>query len=276
MSRAFHPTYALIALCPLLGFGANADAATAKLTAAQIVDKNIAARGGLEKWRAVQTLSWSGKLDAGGGNTPSLNLKIPGMPPAPPPSQKPASQVQLPFVLEMKRGRKSRLEIIFNGETAVQVYDGTQGWKLRPFLNRHEVEPFTAAELEVAASQSDLDGTLVDYAAKGTKVELESVEQVEGRDAYKLKLTLKNQRVLHEWIDAQTFLDVKIDGTPRKLDGKPHAVSIFMRDYRNVNGLQIPHVLETVVQGVKRTEKIEIEKVVVNPRLDESRFSKPT
>ncbi|MGH8262567.1 MAG: outer membrane lipoprotein-sorting protein [Steroidobacteraceae bacterium] len=276
MSRACNLTVALIALSPLLGFSVSASAAPAKLTAAQIVDKNIAARGGLEKWRAVQTLSWSGKLDAGGGNEPTLNLKIPGMPPAPPPSQKPAGQAQLPFVLEMKRGRKSRLEIIFNGETAVQAYDGTQGWKLRPFLNRHEVEPFTAAELEVAASQSDLDGTLVDYAAKGTKVELESVEQVEGRDAYKLKLTLKNQRVLREWIDAQTFLEVKIEGTPRKLDGKPHSVSIFMRDYRNVNGLQIPHLLETVVQGVKRTEKIEIEKVVVNARLDESRFSKPT
>lgn len=274
MTRAFKLTLALIALSPLLGFSASA--APAKLTVAEIVDKNIAARGGLEKWRAVQTLSWSGKLDAGGGNEPALNMKIPGRPPAPPPSDKPVAQAQLPFVLEMKRGRKSRLEVVFNGETAVQVYDGTHGWKLRPFLNRHEVEPFTPAELEIAASQSDLDGQLVDYAAKGTKVELEGVEQVEGRDTYKLRLTLRNQRVLHDWIDAQTFLDVKIDGTPRKLDGKPHEVSIFMRDYRSVNGLQIPHVLETVVKGVKRTEKIEIERVVVNPRLDESRFTKPT
>jgi hypothetical protein len=274
MSRAFNLTLALMALSPLLG--SSATAAPAKLTAAEIVEKNIAARGGLEKWRAVQTLSWSGKLDAGGGNEPALNMKIPGMPPPPPPSDKPAAQAQLPFVLEMRRGRKSRLEVVFNGETAVQVYDGTKGWKLRPFLNRHEVEPFTPAELEVAQSQSDLDGALVDYAAKGTKVELEGVEPVEGRDTYKLKLTLKNRRVMHDWIDAQTFLDVKIDGSPRKLDGKPHDVAIFMRDYRNVNGLQIPHLLETVIQGVKRTEKIEIEKVVVNPRLDESRFTKPT
>jgi hypothetical protein len=69
---------------------------------------------------------------------------------------------------------------------------------------------------------------------------------------------------------------VKIDGTPRRLDGKEHAVEVFMRDYRPVNGLQIPHLLETTVQGVDRTEKILIEKVVVNPRLDESRFAKPT
>jgi hypothetical protein len=43
-----------------------------------------------------------------------------------------------------------------------------------------------------------------------------------------------------------------------------------------VAGLKVPYVIETVVQGVPRTEKIEIEKVVVNPPLDEHRFSKPT
>jgi len=274
MSRATFLTCILLALTGSLALTQQAASAPAQLSAAEIVDKNIAARGGLQKWRGVQTLSWSGKMDAGGNNQPTL--KVPGMPPPPPPSKEPAAQVQLPFVFEMKRGRKSRLEIEFKGETAVQVYDGTHGWKLRPFLNRHEVEPYTADELKLARNQADLDGHLVDYAARGTKVELAGVEKVEGKDAYKLKLTLKDKQVLHEWIDAQSFLEVKVEGAPRKLDGKPHAVSIFLRDYKAVNGLMIPHLLETNVQGVQRTEKIQIEKVVVNPRLDESRFAKPT
>jgi hypothetical protein len=244
-----------------------------KLSASEIVNKNIAARGGLSAWRAVQTLSWSGKMDAGGGN--QRQLKIPGQP-TPPPPKDPKAQVQLPFVLEMKRIRQSRLEIEFNNQTAVQVYNGTQGWKVRPFLNRHEVEPFTAAELSAAANQADLDGLLLDSAARGTQVEVEGVEPIEGKNAYKLKLTLSNKHVVHEWIDAQSFLEVKIEGAPRRLDGKEHSVEVFMRDYRSVNGLQIPHLLETSVQGVDRTEKILIEKVVVNPRLEESRFAKPT
>ncbi|HZF16708.1 MAG TPA: hypothetical protein VE046_12255 [Steroidobacteraceae bacterium] len=276
MLRATLLTVSLFALVPALPFMAKATAAPAKLTAAQVVERNMAARGGLEKWRGVKALSWAGKMDAGGGDQRRLNVKIPGMPPPPPPSKEPAAQVQLPFVLEMERPRKSRLEIEFNGQTAVQVYDGTHGWKLRPFLNRREVETFTPAELEAAGMQSEFDGALVDYAAKGTKVELEGLDKVEGKDAYKLKLTLKNGHVVHEWIDANSFLDVKLEGTPRKLDGKLHEVAIFMRDYRPVNGLQIPHLLETVVKGVPRTEKIQIEKVVVNPRLDESRFSRPT
>jgi hypothetical protein len=243
-----------------------------RLSAAQIVERSIAARGGLSAWRSVQALSWSGKMDAGGGN--QKQLKIPGMPP-PKPVENPGAQAQLPFVLEMKRARKQRLEIRFNGQTAVQVYDGTQGWKVRPFLNRRDVEPYTSAELAAAADQADLDGPLVDYVAKGTQVELEGVERVEGRTAYRLRLTLKDNHVLHDWIDAQSLLEVKMEGTPRRLDGRVHPVNVLLRDYRSVNGLQIPHLMETVVDGVARTEKIQIEKVEVNPRLDEARFRKP-
>ena len=37
------------------------------LNAAQILDKHVAARGGLQGWRAVQTLTVAGKLDAENG-----------------------------------------------------------------------------------------------------------------------------------------------------------------------------------------------------------------
>jgi hypothetical protein len=237
---------------PLVVVADTATPPVEKLSASQVVEKNVAARGGLQAWRAVKTMSMSGKLDAGG-----------------------KQNVQLPFVLEMGRTRKTRLELLFNGKTAVQVYDGTNGWKLRPFLNRNDVEPYSPAELKAAAMQADLDGPLVDYSAKGTKVDLEGVQQVEGHDAFNLKLTLKSGQVQHIWVDAQTFLDVKIEGTPRHLDGKFHPVATYLRDYRSVNGLMIPYVNETVVEGVKKTEKIVVEKVVVNPSLEASRFSKP-
>jgi outer membrane lipoprotein-sorting protein len=180
----------------------------------------------------------------------------------------------LPFRLELKRGRKSRLELDFRDKTAVQVYDGTNGWKLRPFLNRHEVETFTPDEMKAVALQSDLDGPLMDYAAKGTKVELEGTDKVEGNDTYRLKLTFKNGQTQHLWVDAKTFLETKIEGTPRRLDGKYHSVEIYYRDYRTVSGLTMPYVMETKVQGVKQTENIEIENVAVNPRVEDSRFAK--
>jgi outer membrane lipoprotein-sorting protein len=262
-----------LALVASVGLGADTRSSAANLTAEQVIEKNLAARGGLQAWRAVQTLSMSGKVDAGGNATPTRSVQgvqtagvqLP---------KRPADQVQLPFRLELKRGRKSRLELDFSGKTAVQVYDGTNGWKLRPYLNRHEVEAFTADEIKAVALQSDLDGPLMDYTAKGTTVEMDGTEKVEGNDTYRLKLTLKNGQTQHVWVDTKTFLETKIEGTPRRLDGKYHPVEIYYRDYKTVSGLMIPYVMETKVQGVKQPEKIEIENIAVNPRVEDSRFAK--
>jgi outer membrane lipoprotein-sorting protein len=260
-------------LWPVLAPAADSSAAPAKLTAAQILEKNAAARGGLAGWRAVNSLSWTGKMDAG-GNRPAI--RIPGArSKTPAPLPKPSDQqVQLPFVLEMQRPRKSRLEIQFNGQTAVQVYDGTHGWKLRPFLNRHEVETYTTQELKEAGEQSDLDGPLFESAANGTTVTVAGTDTVEGQPAYKLALTSKDKKVRNVWIDAKTFLEVKMDGTPRRLDGRYHPVTVFLRNYKTVSGLVMPMVYETSVKGVKTTEKINIDAVIVNPKLADSRFAK--
>lgn len=176
--------------------------------------------------------------------------------------------------MELARPRKMRVEVKFQGETAVQVYDGKSGWKLRPFLGRHEVEPFTAEELRIASQQSELDGPLIDASSKGTRVELEGTEQVDGRDAYKLKLTT-GKDVRRVWVDKETFLDVKVDGT-RRIDGKQRQVWTYLRDYKPVNGVMVPHSMETTIEGVPGSEKIVIDRVVVNPDLDDDRFKKPT
>lgn len=269
---------------------------TAGLTAAQIVNKNVTARGGLKAWRAVETLMESGKMGAGGDNRQTQaaqlpGLKRPGKDVAPlPASPRLKEEAQLPFTLKLERPRKLRLELEFNGKTAIQVYDGTNGWKVRPYLNRMEVENYTDDELQKSALQADLDGPLVDYVAKDTKVELEGTEKLEDHDTYRLKLTMKNGHSVHVWIDAKTFLETKIEGAPRRLDGLEHPVEIYFSDYRTVDGLQIPFLLETKVlpltaQGKRGhpvpgsapypVEKIVIEKVQVNPKLDAALFSKP-
>jgi outer membrane lipoprotein-sorting protein len=262
---------------------ADSKTARADLTAAQIVERNVAARGGLQAWRAVQAMSWAGEMEAGGGSiNRSRRLAARGrggkmelMNSTDAGTQGEANkQVSLPFVVEMKRPTKSRVEIKFAGKTAVQVYDGTMGWKLRPFLNRNDAEPFTPEEAKAETGKGGLDGPLVDYAAKGTKVELDGVESVEGREAYKLKLTAKTGDVQHIWIDKENFLDVKVEGTPRRMDGRMRTVWVYQRDFRPVQGVMVPFVLETAVDGYQ-THKMVIEKVEVNPKLDDALFAKP-
>jgi hypothetical protein len=264
----------MFAFLPLSMAGSDTKATAPQMSAAAVVDKNIAARGGLTAWRAVHTMEMKGTMEAGGNQRSAIPVPHEGrgVDVVPPRSKE---QAQLPFVMDLKRGRMVRLEIEFKGQTAVQVYNGTQGWKLRPFLNRHEVESFTPQELQAASMQSDLDGSLIDYAAKGSTVELEGADKVDGRNSYKLKVTDKNGNVRHVWVDSETFLETKIEGTPRRLDGKFHPVAVYLRDYRSVSGLMMPYLLETAVEGVRDTEKIKIDNIVSNPKLDESRFAMP-
>ena len=93
-----------LALAVSPAVGADVSSSPAKLTAEQVIEKNVAARGGLQAWRAVETLSMSGKMDVGGNETPALRVQgvrtggvqLP---------KRPAEQMQLPFRLELKRAR---------------------------------------------------------------------------------------------------------------------------------------------------------------------------
>jgi hypothetical protein len=257
------------------------------LSAAQVLERHIAARGGVPAWKAVQGLQLTGKIDAGRGDNYARAMRVvesskkatgrgtnAEIAAANGPTQS-AAQVQLPFTLDLKRPNKMRLEILVAGTTAVQVYDGQQGWKLRPFLNRADSEPFTKEEARTEAVRDDLDGPLIGSAAKGAKVDLDGTDLVDGQPAYKLKVTQKNGDVKHVWVDARSFLDVKIDGFPRRMDGKMREVFVYQRDFRKVEGVTIPFLLETAVAGYPDTHRVIIEKATVNPKVDDALFAKP-
>src|SRR5437660_4035459 len=205
--------------------------APAGVTAAQVVQEHSGARGGLQAWQSLQSMAWNGKMDVGFGDSAARSARYVSNASMQSAKQRGAAmekaqhqqaaekQVQVPFVLEMKRPDKSRIELEFAGKTAVQVFDGQNGWMKRPYLNRNTWEPFSAEQTKSQVGKWDIEGPLVEYVAKGTKVDLEAIEPVEGKDAYRLKLTLKDGSVQHIWIDTKSFLDVKVEGMPRRMDG---------------------------------------------------------
>lgn len=283
-----------LTLVTVRGFALEAPAEVAKasspaltapaLSVDEILRRNADARGGLAAWQKVKALSFTGKMDAGHQRPqPDNNFANPNA------STKDkrktrimrereleaAPAIQLPYTLELARGRKSRLEIVFQEKTAVQVYDGSKGWKLRPWLAAdRQLQAYSPEELKLAADQSDIDGWLIDAKTKGNKVEQEGVEAVDDKAAYKLKVSLANGDVRHVWVDAETFLDVKIESA-RRFDGKLKPMYTAQKDFRTVDGVRLPFLMETRMDGVKDTDRIVIEKVVVNPAVDADRFAKP-
>lgn len=241
-------------------FGCVATAAVAdelvaapELTSAQIVERNVAARGGLEAWRNIQTMVWVGHVE---------NATLPA------PS--------LPFILEFKRPNKTRFEIKVQNHMMERIYDGIHGWKVRPAgSGQPELLPYTDEELRFARDGQGIEGPLIDHEAKGIAISLDGTDEVEGHKAYRLSVKLPSGASHHVWVDAQTFLDVKYDRQSRSANGQSATVAVFYRNYNTIEGLQIPLMIETRADNAKATDKMVIDKISFNPPLDDKIFANP-
>jgi hypothetical protein len=231
----------------------NKSSPVPQMTAAEIVAKNVAARGGLEAWRKVQTMVWLGHIISAHAVFPSV-----------------------PFVMEQKRPNKTHFEMHATKETTERLFDGAHGWKVHPdHGNRPAVEPYSIQELRYAQTAPGLDGPLIDYAAKGYSIAVEGVDDIEGHSTYRLSVKLATGEIDHVWIDAKTFLDVRYDRPSDGAIGAARPVSISYSDYRNYEGLQLPSVIETGVGSGSTPDRMMIERVVLNAPLDDDRFSHP-
>lgn len=219
-------------------------------TADEVIAKAIAARGGIEKLKAIQTQRLTG------------NITIGDNPPG-------------PFMVEMKRGGKMRQEMTVGGQNATRMTDGVAGWKFgSDGQGNTEPEPLDAGELKNMAGGADIDGPLVDYKAKGNQVELEGKEKVDGNDAFKLKITQKDGQLRYDYIDASSYLEVKWQGEI-EAGNKKFVAESFFKDYRPVDGVMYHYVIESDTIGTPYKQKLVFDKIEVNIPIDDSVFGKP-
>jgi hypothetical protein len=253
MHKTMRRVIAILALAASTTAAATESATAPELTVEQIIEKNVAARGGLEAWRKVQTMIWVGHMERPG-----------------------APMSSMPFVLQQKRPNKTRFEITGVAQRSLRIFDGTHGWKVRPASDGSpDVEAYTPQEVRFARGEQVIDGPLIDYQAKGTTVRLEGIEEVEGRKAYRLSLKLASGEHHEVWIDSQTFLDLKYIRTSYSSAGAPGKVSITYAGYKDIGGLQIPSVLEIGTASGKVPDKMLIERIALNPPMDDRVFRRP-
>jgi outer membrane lipoprotein-sorting protein len=215
----------------------------------EVLAKNYKARGGLDKLKAVQSIRMTGTMTVGPG-------------------------IEAPFVLVQKRPSMFRLELTVQGMTIVQAYDGKVGWQLMPLSGRKDPEPLPEDAMRQIEQQADMDGVLVDYKAKGHTVEFVGKEKVEGSDAFKLKVTLKNGDTQYIFLDADQFLEVRTESksTIRGTDVESEST---IGDYKDVGGLMFPHAVEQGQKGSPQKGKITIAKIELNVPVDDAGFKMP-
>lgn len=216
-------------------------------TADDVIAKYVAARGGLDKMKAVQSLDITIKANQQG--------------------------MDFPGEMRMKRPERMRLELTIQGKTMVQAYDGKTAWMIMPFMGSPDPQPMSADDAKDIVEQADIDGPMVDYKAKGNAVELIGKDDVDGSPAYKLKVTLKNGDISYIYIDTETGLEVR-DTSKRKQQGSEIEVDTYLSNYKAVAGVLYAFSIENKVQG-KSVGQFTIEDIKVNTPIDDGIFGMP-
>jgi hypothetical protein len=213
-------------------------------TVDEIVDKHVAAVGGIDKINGVKTLVIDRSLAVSGMEIPSKTLLV--------------------------VGKSVRSESTVMGNSMIQVLDGTTGWMIRPTMmgGTGEPEDMPADVLKQTQGQLDPFGGLVNYKEKGNTVELVGKEKVDKKDAFHLKVTSKEGQVTDEWVDAQTYLISKI-----KVDMGGQQGEISMSDYKEVDGVKFPNTMD--ISSPQGVITFVTNKIVVNGAIDETAFKRP-
>jgi hypothetical protein len=213
-------------------------------TVDEVVDKHIAAIGGLDKIKGVNSLVIERTLSV-------QNMEIPNK-------------------TTVMVGKALRTESSIMGNSMVQVVDGTTGWMIRPAMmgGTGDPEDMPAEMVKQQVGQLDPFGALVNYKEKGHKVELVGKEKVEKNDVYHLKVTTKDGQAMDQFIDANTYMLTKLKTSVQGQDGE-----ITFSDYKDVDGIKFANTMDMTSQMGALT--FVTNKVTVNPKVDESIFKKP-
>lgn len=218
-------------------------------SADEIIARQLAARGGLDKLKAIQTLRMEGKQLVYGG------------------------AIQLHVVEVKKRPGAVRVEATLQGLTAVQAYDGATAWQIQPFQGRRDPEQLSADDAKDLADEADIDGPLVDYKAKGGHVEYLGTEDLDGSSTYKLRLTEKSGDQLTYYIDTDTLMTLRV-ATKRFLRGREDNSVTDFGDYEKIAGVYFPLESESGPPGAADADKIKtiFDKGEAGVAIDDAKF----
>ena len=233
-----------LTLAAALALVASITVAAQAQTVDDIVAKNLKAKGGAEKWKSIQTMKMSGKVTTQG--------------------------IELPMTVMAKRPNLMRQEMTLQDKKIVQSFDGTTVWVINPMMGSDTAQEMTGPQADMAKSQADFDGDLVDYKTKGTTIDLIGQETIDGTKVYHLKVTRKNGTTRELFLDADTGIDVRTISTMEQ-NGQQATITSDLSNYQNVEGVMVPFSVKQSLNGTPIAQ-MTIDKVEFNVPIENSLF----
>ena len=218
-------------------------------TADELVQKNIQAKGGIDKIKAIKSIRLLGKLDGGGGFS--------------------AATLQ-----ENQRPNLLRETLSLQGMTAIQAYDGSTGWQIQPFGGKKDPQLMGEDDLRDLLLDADFDGPLVDYKEKGNTVEFLGHDTVDGDDALRLKVTQKNGDIIYYYLDPDTFLEIRKE-VQEFIRGSVRESVVEFGSYKPINGVMYPFAISQGSKANPAAQTTTIQKIEVNVNINPADFAVP-
>ncbi len=223
------------------------------MTADELIAKNAAARGGLDKIQAIKSLKLEGKMRVIGG----------------------FGSIDLTFVQYKQKPDSVRTEATVQGLTQVQSWDGKEAWQISPFQGRRDPERISADDAKSIADDAPIAGSLIGYKERGDQVDYLGTEDVDGTNAYKLKVAFKNGDIEFVYLDPDHYVEIRTVGQ-RKVRGTLTEDISDYGDYELVDGVYFPFSISTKTRGDGGETMLTVEKAQANVSMDAALFAFPT
>ncbi len=185
------------------------------------------------------------------------------------------SRVTGTFVAYNKKPFLNRFEFELMGKRVIQAINLTGGWYINEISDQYDAISMTKEVFEQTKYQNYYPiHPLFDYKSKGIKLRLIGKDTTQGRLCYVIREILPDSSKTDMYVDTVSFLQLLQKTIVRMPESKDLLLETYFKDYRNVNGLMIPYIMEKTNNGVLQTKMI-IEKAEVNIPIDDSVFNPP-
>jgi outer membrane lipoprotein-sorting protein len=253
--RRIHPVLRAVAVTLLIGLPVL-DSSSVAQAVDDIIAKNLAAKGGAEKLRAVESVKTTGRLKTPRGDLPVTNWT--------------------------KRPNMMRREVVADGQTQVVAFDGKTLWGINPLMSPGPQAITGPAVERTRMDADDFDSVLLDYRQKGHQVGLIAAAPGAASSGPHLRVTKKNGSVQDIYLNPETFLEEKITmeinqeappGAPG-VQGRKAVVATELSDYRTVDGMMVPFRIRQTFNGKPQGE-VAYEQVQFNLPIGDELFRMP-
>jgi hypothetical protein len=183
--------------------------------------------------------------------------------------------VKIPVKVIQQRPAFVYSEGTFQGMTFKDGYDGKSGWQINPFGGQMDPAPKNEEELKESEEQADMDGPFIDSKTKGYKIELMGKEDLDGEQAFKLKVTNKHGDIKYILVGADNYLPIKSISKKKNKEGGETEAETYFSDYKKLpNGIVVAHTMETKIKG-QTVQTMVTKSIAFDKTFDASIFAAP-